>query len=286
MPRPRPMTPADGAAWITGASSGIGRELARQLAADGWTVFATARDVAALEALAAEGGGRIHALPGDVTDAVAMADAIATIEAAGRPLALAILNAGIYLPVGAADLAREPFEKSFAVNLSGTVNGLVPALAAMQARGRGQVAIVSSVAGYGGLPTSAAYGATKAGLTNLAESLRFDLDRLGILVQAVHPGFVETPATDRNPFAMPFIVKADEAARRIRRGLARTGFEITFPRRFTWLLKAVNLLPYPLYFAVVGRITAPRGLPGRPPAGLRWSDAAPPARPRRRESAT
>jgi NAD(P)-dependent dehydrogenase (short-subunit alcohol dehydrogenase family) len=258
MPRPRPMTPADGAAWITGASSGIGRDLARQLAADGWTVYVTARDAAALATLAADGGGRIVALPGDVTNPAAMAEAVATIEASGRPLALAVLNAGIYLPVGAADLTLDAFEKSFSVNLSGTVNGLVPALAAMRARGRGQLAVVSSVAGYGGLPTSAAYGATKAGLTNLVESLRFDLDRMGILIQVVHPGFVETPATDRNPFAMPFIIKAEEAARRIRRGLAGTGFEITFPRRFTWLLKAVNLLPYPLYFAIVGRITGPK----------------------------
>ncbi len=252
MPRPSPVTPSDGVAWITGASSGIGRATARRLAADGWTVYATARDEDALRSLAEETGGKAVALPGDVTDREAMDRAVATIGAAGRPLALAILNAGIYLPVSGDDLSIEPFARSFDVNLSGTVNCLVPALEAMKARGRGQIAVVSSVAGYGGLPTSAAYGATKAGLTNMAESLKFDLDRMGILIQVIHPGFVETPATDTNPFPMPFIIKADDAARRIRDGLRRGGFEIAFPKRFAYLLKAANLLPYPLYFAVVG----------------------------------
>jgi NAD(P)-dependent dehydrogenase (short-subunit alcohol dehydrogenase family) len=255
MSRPRPVTPEHGVAWITGASSGIGRETARQLAGDGWTVYATARDAEALETLSGETAGQVVALPGDVTDAEAMAAAVARIEADGRPLALAILNAGVYLPVSADDLTVEPFDRSFAVNLSGTVHCLVPALDAMKRRGRGQVAIVSSVAGYGGLPTSAAYGATKAGLTNLAASLRFDLERMGILMQVVHPGFVETPATDTNPFPMPFIVPVETAARRIRKGLSRRGFEIAFPRRFSTILKVLNLLPYPLYFALVGRGT-------------------------------
>jgi NAD(P)-dependent dehydrogenase (short-subunit alcohol dehydrogenase family) len=252
MPKPVPVTPADGVAWITGASSGIGRELARQMAADGWTVYVTARDHVALDQLAGQSGGRIHVAPGDVTDADAMAKIVQTIEAAGRPLAIVVLNAGIYLPVSGDSLTVEVFERSFAVNLGGTVHGLVPAVKAMQPRRRGQIVIVSSVAGYGGLPTSAAYGATKAALTNMAESLKFDFDRMGILVQVVHPGFVETPATSENPFPMPFIVKVSEAARRIRAGIARGSFEITFPRRFTFALKALNLLPYPLYFALVG----------------------------------
>jgi NAD(P)-dependent dehydrogenase (short-subunit alcohol dehydrogenase family) len=252
---PRPATPADGVAWITGASSGIGREVARQMAADGWTVWVTGRDAAALEGLSKEAGGRIVAAPGDVTDASAMASIVDRIEASGRPLALVLLNAGIYLPVSAATLQVEPFERSFSVNLSGTVNALVPALAAMRGRRRGQIVIVSSVTGFGGLPTSAAYGATKAGLTNLAESLRFDLERMGILIQVVHPGFVDTPATRNNSFPMPFIIPVEEAARRIRAGMARRAFEITFPRRFTFALKALRLLPYRLYFAVVGRVT-------------------------------
>jgi NAD(P)-dependent dehydrogenase (short-subunit alcohol dehydrogenase family) len=258
MSLPKPATPADGVAWITGASSGIGRELALQMAADGWTVYASARSADELDRLSVQTGGRVVALPADVTDPEDMASAVSTLETAGRPLALAIFNAGVYLPVSGDDLSVEPFARSFAVNLSGTVNGLIPAVAAMKRRGRGHVVVVSSVAGYGGLPTSAAYGATKAGLTNLAESLRFDLESLGILIQVVHPGFVETPATEQNPFPMPFMVSVGEAARRIRAGLARGGFEITFPRRFTFILKVLNKLPYSLYFALVGRATGKR----------------------------
>ncbi|MBH0239758.1 SDR family NAD(P)-dependent oxidoreductase [Methylobrevis albus] len=249
-------TPTDGIAWITGASSGIGRALALDLARDGWTVAATARKADDLAALAAEApAGKILPMPGDVTDTTAMADIVARLEAGHGPIALAILNAGVYLSVTADDLEVEPFRKSFDVNLSGTVNALVPVLQRMRARRRGQLVIVSSVTGYGGLPTSAAYGATKAGLTNLAESLKFDLDKLGVRIQVVHPGFVETPATADNPFPMPFIVTVATASQRIRAGIAGGGFEITFPRRFTYGLKVVNLLPYPLYFWAVNRFT-------------------------------
>lgn len=251
---PRSSRPADGVAWVTGASSGIGRALALHLAREGWTVHATARSAEALAALAAESGGRIVAAPGDVTDPAAMAALVAGIEARA-PIALAVLNAGIYLPVRGEALDRDDFARTFAVNLDGTVNALLPLLDAMKPRRAGQVAIVSSVTGYGGLPTSAAYGASKAALINLAESLKFDLDRLGIRIQVVNPGFVETPATAQNAFPMPALMKVDEAAARIVRGLAGSGFEITFPRRFTYVLKALGLLPYRLYFPLVARIT-------------------------------
>ena len=125
----------------------------------------------------------------------------------------------------------------------------------MKARGRGQVAIVSSVAGYGGLPTSAAYGATKAALINMAESLKFDLDKLGVRIQVINPGFVDTAATASNPFSMPALLQPEEAARRIARGLKSSSFEITFPRRFTYVLKALKVLPYPAYFAIMNSAT-------------------------------
>ncbi|MDZ7602785.1 MAG: SDR family NAD(P)-dependent oxidoreductase, partial [Hoeflea sp.] len=175
--------PADGAVWITGASSGIGRALAMTLAQEGYTVHATARGEEALAKLVQDAGGlkgRIIAAPGDVSDTEAMAGIAARIDAEGQGLALAVFNAGIYLPVYGETLKVSDFDKSFAVNLSGVVNCLVPALARMKARGRGQLAIVSSVTGYGGMPTSAAYGATKAALINMAESLKFDLDKFGV----------------------------------------------------------------------------------------------------------
>jgi len=123
------------------------------------------------------------------------------------------------------------------------------------ARRAGHVALVASVAGYGGLPTAAAYGATKAALINLAEALKFDLDPVGVRVSLVNPGFVRTPLTDLNEFAMPALMEADDAARALVRGLARPGFEVTFPRRFTYVLKLIRLLPYRLYFPLMARMT-------------------------------
>lgn len=255
IPALRPRKPADGVAWVTGASSGIGRATALALARDGWTVHATARSAAALDDLAAEGGGRIVARPADVTDASAMAATVNAILSEGRPLALVLLNAGLYRPVDGRALAVDEFRSSVEVNLMGAVNGLVPAIAAMRGSGGGQIALVSSVAGYNGLPTSAAYGATKAGLINMAASLRFDLAGEGILVQVVNPGFVDTPATQQNRFAMPFLMSADEAARRLLAGLSKGRFEVAFPRRFALMLKAVGLLPWTVYFPLVRRIT-------------------------------
>jgi NAD(P)-dependent dehydrogenase (short-subunit alcohol dehydrogenase family) len=218
-------------------------------------VAATARGRGELEKLAAGSGGKIFAFPADVSDTAAMAATLEAIEAAHGPVARAVFNAGIYLPVDGLNPEVDLFRRSFDVNLMGTVNGLVPAIARMKARKRGQIVIVSSVTGYGGLPTSSAYGATKAALINMAEALKFDLDRVGVLIQVVNPGFVKTPATDSNPFPMPFLVPVETAAARIAAGMNRTGFEITFPRRFTWMLKALRLLPYRGYFAVVGRMT-------------------------------
>jgi NAD(P)-dependent dehydrogenase (short-subunit alcohol dehydrogenase family) len=251
--------PLAGPVWITGASSGIGRAVAEQLRDRGFTVAVTARDAEALAALAAapaRNGGRIVACPGDVTDAPRMADIVAAIEGELGPLSLAILNAGVYIPVAAdAPLTVAPFETSFAVNLNGTVNALVPVLNLMRPRRRGHIVVVASVAGYSGLPTSAAYGATKAGLINLAESLKFDLDTLGIRIQLVSPGFVDTPATKNNPFPMPHLMQVDDAAAALIDGLSSDAFEITFPRRFTWQLKLLRMLPYSLYFRLIARST-------------------------------
>jgi NAD(P)-dependent dehydrogenase (short-subunit alcohol dehydrogenase family) len=258
---PRPATPTEGLFWITGASSGIGRAVALEAVRRGWRVVATARRAEELASLAAaaEGPGFIIEAPADVTDEGALVASIARVEADHGPIARAFLNAGLYLPVRAKPFEASKFHKSFAVNLGGTVNALAAVLPAMIARGQGQIAINASVAGYAGLPTSAAYGATKAGLINLAESLKFDCDNAGVLIQIVNPGFVKTPATDTNPFPMPFLQEVDVAARRVLDGMDRAAFEITFPRRFAYILKALGMLPYPLYFALVARGTGWKG---------------------------
>lgn len=254
----------NGLVWITGASSGIGRSTAKLLAKRGWRVAVTARSEDPLRSLAEECEGLkgqilVHA--GDVTDENRMAAIVETLERDVGPIDLAILNAGIYLPmeVTALDLAK--FKTSFDVNLMGVANGLAPLLSTMIARKEGHLAIVSSVTGYGGLPTSLAYGATKAALINMAETLKIELDRHNVAVSMINPGFVETPATDENPFPMPFIVPSETAAKRIVNGLERGKFEITFPRRFTYLLKLINMLPRRWYVALVKRATGWQKLP-------------------------
>lgn len=254
----RRVSPKDGVAWITGASSGIGRDVALELARRGWTVAVSARRQAELEALAVEAdglAGRIVAHPADVTSAEQMRDAVATIEAAHGPIAVAFFNAGVAPYVNAPDLDVAAVKFAFDVNVMGVVHGLAALMPRMAERGFGQLAVNASVAGYGGLPRAAAYGATKAAMIHMCEALKFDCDRLGLVMQVVNPGFVETPLTAKNDFPMPFLMKGDEAARRVCDGLARGGFEITFPRRFAYLLKAINLLPYGLYFRLVGRTT-------------------------------
>ncbi|HWT56894.1 MAG TPA: SDR family NAD(P)-dependent oxidoreductase [Rhizobium sp.] len=256
--------PEDGLVWISGASSGIGHALALKLAGEGFKVAVTARSHEKLVELQAEASGlagSIVVLDGDVTDAEDMEHVMASIEYEHGTLAMAILNAGVYLPVHAENLNRADFEKSFAVNLSGVVNCLLPAVRHMKAKGQGQIAIVSSVTGYGGLPTGAAYGATKAALINMAESLKFDLDKMGIRIQLICPGFVDTPATRKNAFPMPSLVSTDEAARQIAVGLKSQAFEISFPRRFTVMLKLARMLPYSVYFMLVNRVTGWRERP-------------------------
>ena len=244
-------------AWITGASSGIGRALALALAREGVVVAASARSRGALEALATEAGsGRILPTPLDVADRDAVkAAAEAAIRVLRGPPDLAVLNAGTYLPMTAAGFDAARFRTQVEVNLMGTVHMLEALLPAYLAARKGHIAIVSSVAGYRGLPTSAAYGATKAALSNLAESLKYDLDRAGVKLQLVNPGFVKTPLTDKNDFKMPFLMPVDKAVARMIAGLQTNRFEITFPRRFTWQMKLLRVLPYRLYFAVTRRRT-------------------------------
>lgn len=248
--------PAGRLIWITGASYGLGREVALQLARRGDRVAVSARSADKLKELAGEAPeGRILPYELDVTDGQATAETVARIEAEHGPIDIALLNAGTHEPVSADDFKAATLCKLVELNLMGTANCLEPLLATLRNRRRGQIAIVASVAGYRGLPTSAAYGATKAGLINMAESLKPECDRLGVKMQIVNPGFVRTPLTDRNPFPMPFLMEPEDAAGALIRGLDGDGFEITFPKRFTYLLKILRCLPYALYFPMIRRAT-------------------------------
>ncbi len=250
-----------GCAWITGASSGLGRALARRMAADGWRVAATARRAAPLEELAREAKdlpGEVHAFPLDVTDLAAVKSTVAQIEAQLGPIAQAVLNAGGHQPMRATEFASTVFRDLIEVNLMGCVHGLEALLPGMLARRAGGIAVVASVAGYRGLPTAAAYGMTKAGLINMAEALKPELDRQGIRLQLVNPGFVRTPLTDQNSFPMPFLMEVEDAAEALYRGLRSSRFEIAFPWRFVTLMKLLRILPASLVFAVTRHLVPKR----------------------------
>jgi short-subunit dehydrogenase len=241
--------------WIIGASYGIGAALAERLAQDGKEVWASARSRDKLHALASRHAGRMHALPLDVTDKAAVAAALADIEAGGGPPDIVVLNAGSHHPVAAADFKADDLRKLMELNVMGVANGIEVVLPGMLERDAGRLAVVASVAGYAGLPTSAYYGCTKGGVINMVESLAFDLRKTGVKLQLINPGFVKTPLTDKNDFAMPFLVTAEYAAEVIAKGLASDKFEIAFPTTFVLILKLLRMLPYRLYFPLVGRST-------------------------------
>ncbi len=239
--------------WIIGASSGIGADLARQLAAKGARVAVSARSERAIAELAGTLPNAVAA-PADVTDVDSLRRAYARIVKAWEGVDLTLFVAGMYVPVRAWELDLDTARKQVEANLMGVFNGLSVIMRDLVAN-RGAVGIVSSVAGYRGLPKSLVYGATKAALINLAETLYVDLQPKGVSVYLINPGFVETPMTAANDFRMPALIKSDEAAREIVSGLERGEFEIHFPKRFTNWLKLLRQLPYPAYFAAVRRFT-------------------------------
>ena len=236
--------------WLIGASSGIGEALAQRLIYLGARVAVTSRQAAALENLHAA-----YVAPADVTDAPALAAAHAAVVAALGGLDVVFINAGTHQPVRAWELEADAAAKLVQVNLVGTLNAVALVAPGFAERGSGRIALTASVAGYGGLPTGLVYGATKAALINLAETLYLDLAPKGVAVHLINPGFVKTPLTDKNDFKMPALIPANEAAQAILDGMAAGEFETHFPKRFTRVLKLLNLLPYRLYFPLIHRLT-------------------------------
>ena len=251
-------SPADGVAWITGGSSGIGLELALELARRGYKVAISSRKFDVFDEAAGKKPGiasSISKFPCDVSKADEMAKTIEAIEQSIGPIALAVFNAGNYIPQHGMELEISAFEKTFDVNFLGAVNGIVPLIERMKQRGRGHIAVTGSITSYGGLPMAAAYGASKAALNSMAQSLKFDLDRKNIRIQMCNPGFVESELTKKNDFAMPGLMKTADAAKRYADGLEKGGFEIRFPRRLAWPLRIVGMLPSPLFFRIVAKAT-------------------------------
>jgi short-subunit dehydrogenase len=231
--------------WITGASTGIGAATARELARRGHTLFLTARSVDRLAELPGE------AKPGDVTDREAMHRVAGEIA----PLDVALLNAGTYVPVDPRELDADVFRRHLDVNVMGTVHCIEAVLPSMLELHHGRIAVVASVTGFAALPRAAAYGATKAFLISMADSLRADLAGTGVEVTVVNPGYVKTPLTAQNEFEMPFLIEPEEMARAIADGLEAGKPEISYPVRMALAMKLLGSLPGALSRRYTGRLS-------------------------------
>ncbi len=240
-------------AIITGASSGIGAALAHELARRGWTLALLARRADLLDALVHALPAQSIALPCDVKDANAVRDAVKRgEEALGGPFDLAVANAGVGVGSHAAKFVLADAELMMGVNVMGMFNLFDAVIPAMIERGSGRFAGVASIAGLRGLPTSSVYSATKSAMQSFLEASRVELRPYGVGVTIVNPGFVITPMTDKNRFRMPFLMKADEAARVIAGGLERGKRVIEFPLPMSLLLRFARILPSAIWDLVTG----------------------------------
>ncbi|MBK0329379.1 SDR family NAD(P)-dependent oxidoreductase [Rhodobacteraceae bacterium F11138] len=237
--------------WIIGASDGIGAALAHEWAARGARLILSARSAGPLEELAASLGPDHLALPLDVSDRKSLVAAAQKIAGIG-PLDRVVHLAAMYDPGKVADLDPETAGKIVLVNLTGSFH--IAQIAPPLLRNGGQLALCGSVAGYIGLPQGQIYSATKAGVINLAQSLRAELAGQ-YDVRLISPGFVDTRLTQRNDFTMPAMVTRDTAAQGIIKGLGRRSFEVHFPRRLTYALKLLSVLPYWVALPLTSRLT-------------------------------
>ena len=240
--------------WLVGASSGIGLATARQLHAGGATVVVSARNASALATFEAAHPGSLG-IALDATDRAAMRAAAAQIVARCGRIDLALYCAGYYKPLRATAFDLDDMLRHEQVNYVGALYLLDAVLPVLLGQRSGHISLVSSVAGYRGLPNALGYGPTKAALINQAQPLYLDVQPLGLVVSVINPGFVETPLTAQNEFKMPALISPEEAAQAMLAGWAAGDFEIHFPKRFTRFLKLLGLLGDALYFKIIRRAT-------------------------------
>jgi len=239
--------------WLVGASTGIGLACAQALRAAGAQVLISARNPQGVADWAAQDSG-VQWRPMDVTEP-AQVQAVARAILAEGPLDLVVYAAGFYRAQRATALNLDELLAHDRVNYQGALLVLAAVLPGLLAQQHGHISLLSSVAGWRGLPNGLGYGPTKAALTHLAETLYMDVQDQGLGVSVISPGFVATPLTAQNDFAMPALLTPEQAAAEMLRGWARGQFDIHFPRRFTFWLKLLRLLPYRLYFPLVRRFT-------------------------------
>ena len=241
--------------WITGGSTGIGKALAIKFSNKGWNVAISARRVELLDELSNQ-HENITAFPLDVTNKIKCNEVFNQIINKYTNLDICFFSTGTWNPKKEKDIDVEQIEEVFKVNFFGTVNSIKAVEQFFKNQKSGIITIVSSIAGYRGLPNSTGYGPSKSALNNLAESLYFDFKRFNVRVCLVSPGFIKTPMTDKNDFKMPFLKTPEYAANKIYDGLInKDNFEIHFPKVLTVMLKILSFLPSKIYFSLVGKLT-------------------------------
>ena len=234
--------------WITGASSGIGKALAIKFANEGWQVAASARRESLLKELSNQ-YTNIQSFPLDVTDSDKCKSVFKDIVDKFQNIEICVFGTGIHDPQSEKKFNLEKIKKIMEVNFFGTMNSINSVYDYFGQRKVGQISIISSVAGYRGLPAAGAYCASKSALTSFAESLHFEMKRKNVRVSLISPGFIKTPMTDQNDFPMPMIKSPEFAADQIYNGLIKkSGFEIHFPKVFTFFMKFLRILPNSIYF--------------------------------------
>jgi NAD(P)-dependent dehydrogenase (short-subunit alcohol dehydrogenase family) len=246
-------------AWITGASGAICGEISRRLAGAGVTVAATARPSEALQALASA-NDRITAFPADVLKPAELKETVGTIERELGPVDLAFFGTGMYVPFDIRNIDLEGFHRTMALNVDGVINAVAAVLPSMIERGTGHIAIMGSVVGYSGWVGNGAYGASKAAVINLAESLKLELDGTGIDVTIINPGFVDTPLNASYDLKKKLFVMGEErCARKILESLGKKPYEIAFPPQVELFMKLVRSLPRAISFPLIRWFTKTTG---------------------------
>ena len=241
--------------WITGGGTGIGKAVAIKFANQGWKVAISGRRETVLKEVE-DINPNIKSFPLDVNDKVKCFEIMKNIKEEFGDIDICFFSTGTWDPKKEREIDVEQIEKVFKVNFFGTLNCIKSVEDHFRNRKNGIITIVSSIAGYKGLPNSTGYGPSKAALNNLAESLYFDFGRYNVRVCLVSPGFIKTPMTDKNDFKMPFLKTPEYSADKIYNGLINSNkFEIHFPKSLTLILKFFKIIPDRLYFYLVKKMT-------------------------------
>tara|TARA_Y100001970_G_scaffold229987_1_gene285417 strand:- start:42 stop:794 length:753 start_codon:yes stop_codon:yes gene_type:complete len=239
--------------WITGASSGIGKAVAEKFAKEGWRVAVSARRKELLDELAKN--QNIESFPLDVTNKSQIDEVFKNILIKFNSLDICLFSSGTYEPKDEQNIDPIKIKNVINVNFLGVIDCVKTVEEFFKTKKSGHISIVSSIAGYRGLPNSSGYGPSKAALTNFTESIYFDFKKFGVRVSVVSPGFIKTPLTDKNEFPMPFLKGPDYAAEKIYKGLVKSNaFEIHFPKALTLTLKFLRILPYKLYLFLIDKL--------------------------------